>query len=134
LNDPVLVVQGLTVYRGDASSGAGGVLYRASGHRYRNYWPQWRGQKHPDSGGAGHFAPPGGADFGAGIIALSAKGYLPPAVRQQIAYLPQNFLFDRRIPITVSELVGLGWDRVGPQLPWVGGRARRQAVRAALAR
>ena len=63
---------------------------------------------------------------------LSSKGCLPTEVRQQIAYLPQNFLFDRRIPITVSELVELGWDRVGPQLPWVGGRARHRAVRAAL--
>ena len=63
---------------------------------------------------------------------LSARGYLPAEVRQHIAYLPQNFLFDRRIPITVSELVALGWDRVGPQLPWVGGRARHLDVRAAL--
>ena len=63
---------------------------------------------------------------------LSPKGYLPTEARQQIAYLPQNFLCDRRIPITVSELVGLGWDRVGPQLPWVGGQVRHRAVRAAL--
>ena len=63
---------------------------------------------------------------------LSRKGYLPSEVRQQIAYLPQNFLFDRRIPITVSELVGLGWDRMGLRLPWVGGRARHRAVQAAL--
>lgn len=63
---------------------------------------------------------------------LSAKGRLPAEVRQQIAYLPQRCLFDRRIPITVRELVGLGWDRLGFQLPWVGGRARQQAVRAAL--
>ena len=63
---------------------------------------------------------------------LSPKGYLPAEVRQHIAYLPQNFLFDRRIPITVSELVGLGWDRLGLQLPWVGRRSRHQAVRQAL--
>ena len=63
---------------------------------------------------------------------LSPKGKLPAAVRQQIAYLPQNFLFDRRIPITVSEFVGLGWDRLGLQLPWTGGRTRRHAVQQAL--
>lgn len=63
---------------------------------------------------------------------LSRLGHLPPHVRQHIAYLPQNFLVDRRIPITVAEVVGLGWDRLGLQLPWSGGQARRQAVRQAL--
>lgn len=31
------------------------------------------------------------------------------ALRQQIGYLPQNFAFDRGFPISVAELVGLGW-------------------------
>ncbi len=30
-------------------------------------------------------------------------------VRQQIGYVPQNFIFDRSFPICVWELVGLGW-------------------------
>lgn len=64
--------------------------------------------------------------------ALSAKGALPSKVRQQIAYLPQNFLFDRRIPITVNELVGLGWDDLGPKLPWVNRQQRQMAVYQAL--
>lgn len=64
--------------------------------------------------------------------ALSRRGYLPAMVREAIAYLPQNFLFDRRIPMTVEELVSLGWDRLGLQLPWSGYRARRQAVQKAL--
>ncbi len=64
---------------------------------------------------------------------LSRAGKLPPAVRQQIAYLPQSFSFDRRIPMTVAELVGLGWDQLGLQLPWAGGRARGRAIRQALA-
>ncbi|MFM7427270.1 MAG: metal ABC transporter ATP-binding protein [Elainella sp.] len=63
---------------------------------------------------------------------LSPTGRLPVPVRQQIAYLPQNFLFDRRIPMTVTELVGLGWDRLGPSWPWVNRQARQQAVRQAL--
>jgi zinc transport system ATP-binding protein len=63
---------------------------------------------------------------------LSRSGVLPMPVRQQIAYLPQNLLFDRRIPMTVAELVGLGWDKLGLCLPWTGGRARRQAIRQAL--
>ncbi len=64
---------------------------------------------------------------------LSRKGVLPARVRQQIAYLPQNFLFDRRIPITVNELVALGWDSLGPQLPCANRQPRRLAVSRALA-
>lgn len=66
--------------------------------------------------------------------ALTRRGCLPSRIRQQIAYLPQNFLFDRRIPMTAEELVGLGWDRLGLQLPWAAQRQRRQAVREALVR
>ncbi|NJR48808.1 MAG: metal ABC transporter ATP-binding protein [Leptolyngbyaceae cyanobacterium CSU_1_3] len=65
---------------------------------------------------------------------LSCRGSLAPAIRQQIAYLPQNFLFDRRIPMTVEELVGLGWDKLGFQLPWKDHRKRRHAIREALVR
>lgn len=30
-------------------------------------------------------------------------------LRYQIGYIPQNFVFDRGFPLSVSELVGLGW-------------------------
>lgn len=30
-------------------------------------------------------------------------------LRHQIGYMPQNFIFDRSFPISVAELVGLGW-------------------------
>jgi len=63
---------------------------------------------------------------------LARTGKLPSEVRQDIAYLPQNFLLDRRIPISAAELVGLGWDRIRPQLPWTGWRARDRAVQQAL--
>lgn len=65
---------------------------------------------------------------------LSRTGVLAPRLRQQVAYLPQNFLFDRRIPMTVEELVGLGWDRLGLQLPWAGHKKRRSAIQTALDR
>jgi zinc/manganese transport system ATP-binding protein len=65
---------------------------------------------------------------------LGRRGHLPAPVRHQIAYLPQNFLFDRRIPITVNELVALGWDDLGPKLPWANHRRRSLAVRQALDR
>ena len=65
---------------------------------------------------------------------LSTKGRLPAKVRDAIAYLPQNFSLDRRIPMTVEEVVGLGWSSLGLQWPWTGYRARQVAVRQALAR
>jgi zinc transport system ATP-binding protein len=65
---------------------------------------------------------------------LTRRGNLPSSIHQQIAYLPQNFLFDRRIPMTVEELVGLGWDQLGFRLPWADHRKRRHAVRDALTR
>ena len=30
-------------------------------------------------------------------------------LRHQLGYMPQNFIFDRSFPISVAELVGLGW-------------------------
>ena len=63
---------------------------------------------------------------------VQAKSRSAPLVRHDVAYLPQNFLADARIPMTVAELVGLGWDRLGLQLPWKGWRDRRQAVQQAL--
>ncbi len=65
---------------------------------------------------------------------LNLQGQLPAAVRHQVAYLPQNFLVDRRIPLTVGELVALGWDKLGLQLPWAKAKARHLAVQQALAR
>ena len=64
---------------------------------------------------------------------LSAKGRLPAKVRDAIAYLPQNFSLDRRIPITVEELVGLGWHSLNLQWPWTGRRTEQVAIRKALA-
>ena len=65
---------------------------------------------------------------------LSHQGRLPAAIRQQIAYLPQNHPFDRRTPLLVEEFVGLGWQPLGLQAPWSGRRKRRAAIREALAR
>ncbi|MGC1528776.1 MAG: metal ABC transporter ATP-binding protein [Phormidesmis sp.] len=65
---------------------------------------------------------------------LGQKGSIPASVRHQVAYLPQNFLVDRRLPLTVEELVALGWDRLGLQLPWANAKARKLAVQQALER
>lgn len=63
---------------------------------------------------------------------LGANGVLPRSVRSAIAYLPQNFMFDRRLPMTVSEMVGLGWDTLGAQWPWRDRKARSNAIQKAL--
>lgn len=36
------------------------------------------------------------------------------SLRYQIGYIPQNFVFDRGFPLSVRELVGLGWVRHSP--------------------
>ena len=131
MNDPVLVVQGLTVYRGTHPAVQEVSFTVPAGTDTAIIGPNGAGKSSLIQAVLGILPRQAGQIAVLGHV-LSDKGYLPAAVRQQIAYLPQNFLLDRRIPITVSELVGLGWDRVGLQLPWVGGRARRQAVRAAL--
>ena len=65
---------------------------------------------------------------------LGPRGQLPERLRSQIAYLPQTLALRGRFPLTVAEFVGLGWDHPGPALPWRGSRARRAAVREALAK
>lgn len=66
--------------------------------------------------------------------ALGARGQLPAAVRDQVAYLPQTLSLRGRFPLSVAEFVGLGWDRAGLALPWRGRCARRSAVAVALAK
>jgi len=133
LNDPVLVVQGLTVYRQTHLAVQEVSFTVPAGTDTAIVGPNGAGKSTLIQAILGILPRQAGQISVLGH-ALSTNGYLSPAVRQQIAYLPQNFLLDRRIPIIVSELVGLGWDRIGLHLPWVGGKARRQAVRAALAK
>jgi len=131
LSDPVLVIDGLTVYR-ETHLAVEDVSFEVQpGTDTAIIGPNGAGKSTLIQAVLGILPRQSGAVFVLGH-ALSTRGYLPPKVRQGIAYLPQNFLFDRRIPITTSELVGLGWNRVGPQLPWAGGRSRQRAVREAL--
>ncbi len=57
-----------------------------------------------------------------------------PYVRRQVAYLPQNFQCDARIPITVAEFVGLGWDCCTWQWPWRHRGDRQRAIVKSLRR
>lgn len=66
--------------------------------------------------------------------ALGPRGQLPAAVRDRIAYLPQTLSLRGRLPLTVAEFVGLGFDRPGLALPWRADGGRTAAVRRALGR
>jgi len=128
---PVLTVENLTVYR-EARIAVQNVSFSlASGTDVAIVGPNGAGKSTLVQALLG-ILPRQSGDISILGQPLSHTRKLPPHVRQQIAYLPQNFLVDRRIPITVEEVVGLGWDRLGLQLPWSGKRARRQAVRQAL--
>ena len=131
MSDPVLVVNELTVYRETYAAVQNVSFTVPAGMDTAIVGPNGAGKSTLIQTILGILPRQSGEVFVLGQP-LSPKGKLPAEVRQQIAYLPQNFLFDRRIPITVKELVGLGWDRVGIQLPWAGIRARRQAVHQAL--
>ena len=131
MSDPVLVVNELTVYRETYAAVQNVSFTVPAGMDTAIVGPNGAGKSTLIQAILGILPRQSGEVFVLGQP-LSPKGRLPAEVRQQIAYLPQKFLFDRRIPITVQELVGLGWDRLGIQLPWAGGRARRQAVQQAL--
>jgi len=132
LSEPVLAIDGLTVYR-EAHLAVESVSFALQpGTDTAIVGPNGAGKSTLIQAVLGILPRQSGDVFLLGHP-LSRQGHLSTEVRQRIAYLPQNFLLDRRIPITASELVGLGWDRVGLQLPWAGGRSRRRAVREALA-
>ncbi|RAM49229.1 MAG: ABC transporter ATP-binding protein [Hapalosiphonaceae cyanobacterium JJU2] len=58
----------------------------------------------------------------------------------QLGYVPQHFIFDRSFPISVNELVGLGWvkegkrERVFSQILWQQNQEKATAVTSALRR
>jgi zinc transport system ATP-binding protein len=133
LSIDVLVVEGLTVYRDTYPAVQDVSFALAEGTDTAIVGPNGAGKSTLIQAILGILPRRAGEVFVLGH-ALSQQGRLPALVRQQIAYLPQNFLFDRRIPITVNELVALGWDDLGPKLPWANHRRRRLAVHQALDR
>ena len=133
LSADVLVVNGLTVYHDTYPAIEDASFTLAAGTDTAIIGPNGAGKSTLIQAILGILPRRAGNVFILGAP-LSGRGILPSQVRQQIAYLPQNFLFDRRIPITVSELVALGWDDLGPKLPWNNYRLRRLAVRQALER
>ncbi|MBW4520045.1 MAG: metal ABC transporter ATP-binding protein [Scytolyngbya sp. HA4215-MV1] len=133
LKEPVLAVERLTVYRGTYAAVQDVSFSLEAGTDTAIVGPNGAGKSTLVQAILGILPRQTGNIVILGQ-ALGHKGALMPLIRQQIAYLPQNFLFDRRIPMTVEELVGLGWDRLGFQMPWVDRQARRAAIQSALMR
>lgn len=133
MNEAVLVVERLTVYRETYAAVQDVSFSLAAGTDTAIVGPNGAGKSTLVQAILGILPRQAGDVFVLGQ-SLSRKGSLSAQVRQQIAYLPQNFLFDRRIPMTVEELVGLGWDKLGLQMPWVGRRKRCHAILEALVR
>lgn len=52
-------------------------------------------------------------------------------LRHLLGYVPQNFIFDRSFPLSVSELVGLGWVKKGKSPFWWN--AEKSEKKAAIA-
>ncbi|MEB3231377.1 MAG: metal ABC transporter ATP-binding protein [Leptolyngbyaceae bacterium] len=131
LQAPVLMVNGLTVYRDSRAAVQDVSFSLTAGTDMALIGPNGAGKSTLIQALLGIVPRQAGAVFVMGHP-LSSNGKLTASVRQHIAYLPQSFLVDRRMPITVQEVVGLGWDRPGVQLPWSGWRDRLHAVRQAL--
>jgi zinc/manganese transport system ATP-binding protein len=62
-------------------------------------------------------------------------------LRSHLGYIPQTFLFDRTFPISVGEVVGLGWQHREPfslsgikRFPWQSNPDKESAVMSALRR
>lgn len=130
--ETVLEVEGLTVYRGTYAAVQAVSFCLKSGTATAIIGPNGAGKSTLVQAVLGILP------WQAGKVSilgqpLGPSRHLPARVRQSIAYLPQSFLFDRGIPMTVAELVGLGWGKLGPSLPWVGHREQYQAVSQALA-
>jgi zinc transport system ATP-binding protein len=132
LKEPVLAVEGLTVYRDRYKAVQDVSFALAEGTDTAIVGPNGAGKSTLVQAILGILPRQAGTVSILGYP-LSPTGHLDSRVRQQLAYLPQNFLFDRRIPITVEELVGLGWNPLGLQFPWAHRRDRQFAVRQALA-
>lgn len=131
--DPVLAVEGVTVYRGSQMVVQNISFQVAKGSDTAIVGPNGAGKSTLVQAILGILPRQCGQVSILGYPVLPS-GSLPQSVRQHIAYLPQSFQFDRGIPMTVAEFVGLGWGVLGWQLPWRESTSRLQAVKEALDR
>ena len=141
--NPVLKVEGLTVYRGNYTAVREVSFELLPGTDTAIIGPNGSGKSTlvqaildlmPRSAGKIEI-------FGYPIKDLGRR-------RRLIGYIPQNFIFDRSFPISVGELVGLGWrrgigaggqvgrgnSRLGFTFPWQDNKGKENAIATALKR
>lgn len=130
---PILEIEGLTVNRGNRAVVEGVSLTLNAGTDLAIIGPNGAGKSTLIQSILGIVPRQTGEVFILGNP-LTRRGKLDRRVRDRVAYLPQNFSFDRRIPLQVEEFVALGWHQLGVQLPWSHRQQCRRAVEEALLR
>lgn len=130
---PALVVEGLTVYRGSQLAVQDVSFVLSAGSNMAIVGPNGAGKSTLIQAILGILPRQCGQISVLGEP-LRLSGYLPETVRQHIAYIPQSFQFNTGIPMTVAEFVALGWGVLRPRLPWGDQPTRRRAVKEALER
>ncbi|MFB2973742.1 metal ABC transporter ATP-binding protein [Aerosakkonema sp. BLCC-F183] len=122
---PVLKVEGLTVYRGTYPAVRDVSFELLPGTDTAVIGPNGSGKSTLVQAMLDLIAPTSGKVeiFGRPVKRL---GHL----RHDIGYIPQHFIFDRSFPISVAELVGLGWDNERQKLfqaeLWQGKQKRQK--------
>jgi len=129
--DPILEVDELTVYRGKSLAVQGVSFSLTEGTDMAIVGPNGAGKSTLVQAILGILPHHSGQVWVLGQP-LSRNGHLSQQARQKVAYLPQNCLFDRRIPLVVEEFVELGWNQLGFELPWSNRKQRQWAVKEAL--
>ena len=132
-NAPVLVVEGLSVRRGEQLAVEQVIFQLARETDTALVGPNGAGKSSLVAALLGLLPRAAGSVRILGH-ALGPAGELPRAVRAQIAYLPQSLALQGRFPLTVGEFVGFGFDPPGLSLAWLGNKRRTKAVLRALER
>lgn len=105
ISTPILKVEGLTVYRGTYAAVKNVSFELMPGTDTAIIGPNGSGKSTLVQAILDLISPNAGKVeiFGHSIKQLGK-------MQRQIGYIPQYFVFDRTFPISVAELVGLGWD------------------------
>jgi zinc transport system ATP-binding protein len=124
--DPILKVENLTVYQGNHAAAEGISFELLPGTDTAIVGPNGAGKSSLVQAILGLIPAKGEVQiFGRPLARLGN-------LRQQIGYIPQNFVFDRNFPLSVAELVGLGWFKQRNFFSWKPDPQKAAAIARAL--